>query len=73
MYVPDNKVHGAKMGPIWGRQDPGGPHFGRMNFAIWDIYDFMLMLIRITIFSSYLHIYGIIEKRLCVHFKIDRF
>ena len=25
------------MGPIWGRQDPGGPHVGRMNFAIWDV------------------------------------
>ena len=23
------------MGPIWGRQDPGGPHIGPMNFAIW--------------------------------------
>ena len=22
------------MGPIWGRQDPGGPHVGHMNFAI---------------------------------------
>ena len=32
---PDSKVHGAKMGPIWGRQDPGGPHVGPMNFAIW--------------------------------------
>ena len=32
---PDNNVHGAKMGPIWGRQDPGGPHAGPMNFAIW--------------------------------------
>ena len=21
-------------GPIWGRQDPGGPHVGPMNFAI---------------------------------------
>ena len=28
-------VHGANMGPIWGRQDPGGPHVGPMNFAIW--------------------------------------
>ena len=35
--IPDNKVHGANMGPIWGRQDPGGPHVGPMNFAIWDI------------------------------------
>ena len=24
------------MGPIWGRQDPGGPHVGPINFAIWD-------------------------------------
>ena len=23
------------MGPIWGRQDPGGPHVGPMNYAIW--------------------------------------
>ena len=24
--LPDNKVHGANKGPIWDRQDPGGPH-----------------------------------------------
>ena len=23
------------MGPIWGRQDPGGPHVGPMSLAIW--------------------------------------
>ena len=32
---PGSNVHGANMGPIWGRQDPGGPHVGPMNFAIW--------------------------------------
>ena len=32
---PDSKVHGVNMGPIWGRQDPGGPHVGPMNFAVW--------------------------------------
>ena len=32
---PDSMVHGTNMGPIWGRQDPGGPHVGCMNFAIW--------------------------------------
>ena len=32
---PDSKVHGANMRPIWGLQDPGGPHVGGMNFAIW--------------------------------------
>ena len=31
----DGKVHVANIGPIWGRQDPGGPHVGPMNFAIW--------------------------------------
>ena len=31
---PDSKFHGANMGPIWGRQDPGGPHVGPMNFVI---------------------------------------
>ena len=34
-YFPDSMVHGANMGPIWGRQDPGGPHVDPMNFAIW--------------------------------------
>ena len=31
---PDYKVHGANMGPIWGRQDPCGPNDGPMNFSI---------------------------------------
>ena len=35
--IPDSKVHGADMGPIWGRQDPGGPHVGPMSLVIWDI------------------------------------
>ena len=33
---PYSKVHGANMGPIWGRQDPGGPHVGPMNLVIWE-------------------------------------
>ena len=42
--APDSKVHGSNMGPIWGRQEPGGPHVllapdgphvGPMNFVIW--------------------------------------
>ena len=35
--IPDSKLHGANMGPIWGRQDPGGPHVGPMNLAFWDV------------------------------------
>ena len=34
--IPDSKVHGAYMGPTWGRQDPGGPHVGPMNLATRD-------------------------------------
>ena len=34
--IADSKVHGANMGPTWGRQDPGGPHVGHMNLALWD-------------------------------------
>ena len=32
---PDGKVHGDSIGPIWGWQDPGGPHVGPMKFAIF--------------------------------------
>ena len=38
-HSPDSKVHGANMGPIWGRQDPVGPHVGPMNFAFWEATD----------------------------------
>ena len=34
-FLAASKVYGANTGPIWGRQDPGGPHVGPMNFAIW--------------------------------------
>ena len=37
LLFPDSKVHGANMGPIWVLQDPGGPHVGPMNFAIWEL------------------------------------
>ena len=31
---PNSKVHGAYMGPTWGRQDPSGTRVGPMNLAI---------------------------------------
>ena len=34
---PDNKFYGANMGPIWVRQDPGGPYVCPMNFVIWVV------------------------------------
>ena len=40
IVYPDSKIHGANMGPIWGRQHPGGPHVGPMNVAIWEYSNF---------------------------------
>ena len=49
---PDSKVHGAIIGPIWGRQDPGGPHVGPMNFAIWEeITELLTVVIVVTSFT----------------------
>ena len=42
-YSPDNKFHGANMGPTWGRQGPGGPHVGPMNYAIWEVLSDIIM------------------------------
>ena len=33
--VPYSKVHGANMGPIWGRQDPDRPHVGPRWAPCW--------------------------------------
>ena len=35
------------MGPTWGRQVPGGPHVGPMNFAIWDLFRYGISIIKI--------------------------
>ena len=35
LSYPDSKVHATNMGPIWGQQDPDGPHVGPMNLANW--------------------------------------
>ena len=37
VLFPDSKAHRANMGPIWGWQDPDGPHVGPMNIAIWVV------------------------------------
>ena len=41
---PDIKVRGANMGPIWGRQDPGGPHVGPTNYAFWVFHNLFMLL-----------------------------
>ena len=50
----DSKVLGANMGPIWGRQDPGGPIVGPMNFAILVFHSTRNKLpLRIRVKTSY--------------------
>ena len=34
--TPDNKVHGANMGPTWVLSAPDEPHVGPMNLVIRD-------------------------------------
>ena len=43
--IPDSKLHGANMGPTWGRQDPGGPHVGHVNLIIWDLFPRIQLII----------------------------
>ena len=38
--TPDSKVQGVNMGPIWGRQDPGGPHVGPLLSGMVQINPF---------------------------------
>ena len=59
-YIPDNKFHGAIMGPTWGHQDPGGPHVGPMNLAIGDgllVTEFMCCCLRYKV--CYMSIYAL--------------
>ena len=58
---PDGKIHWANIGPIWGRQDPGGPHVGPMNFAIWADLVGIVALTRMGCFEeiSYLTMSGL--------------
>ena len=55
---PDSNVHGANMGPIWGRQDPGGPHIGPMIFAIWVVQVYLRSLGRIAVWSFFRYLWS---------------
>ena len=45
------------MGPIWGRQDPGGPHVGPMNFAIWVGMSTTLGVKNLWVAETYKHLH----------------
>ena len=44
---PDSKVHGAIMGPTWGRQDPCGHHVGPMNLAMRACFNNIMAIVRL--------------------------
>ena len=45
--MPDNKDHGANMGPTWVLSAPGKPHVGPMNLAIRGVYIIHHILVHI--------------------------
>ena len=55
---PESKVHGANTGPIWGRQDPGGPHVVHMNLAVRELmfYPGIIGGDNLSLLTSILHI-----------------
>ena len=72
--IPDSKAHRVKVGPIWGRQDPGGPHVGPKNFAIWGALKIIVLdygfvyFFTFDNFPSFL-VQGIISLRRLAHFE----
>ena len=42
------------MGPIWGRQDPGGPNVGLMSIALWECFMYRLNTDLIMLCYSYI-------------------
>ena len=57
---PDSKAHEAYMGPIWDRQDPGGPHVGPMNlvnrepFSLYVSHHFILRITAAALGETYM-------------------
>ena len=50
--VPDSKVHGTNMGPIWILSDPDGPHVGPMNLAIRGVLHYVFTVSQIARFMG---------------------
>ena len=68
-HIPDCNVHGANMGPIWGRQYPGGPHVGSMNLAIWDYYDFTWVSWHLKSLATLFFFQQLVQANNKEHFK----
>ena len=67
MFIPGSMVHGVNIGPIWGRQDPGGPNVGHINFAMWDVFHIVYSTCDSIVYKFLLNL-SISESK-CVHFS----
>ena len=63
---PHSKVHRDNMGPTWGRQDPGGPHVGPINFAIWVVLDHLIWMPDSIINAGDRHLWKIVDEYNCL-------
>ena len=50
---PDNKVHGANMGPTWVLSTPDGPHVGPMNLAFREDLENWLGLVNNCVYYAH--------------------
>ena len=57
---PDSKVHGTNTGPIWGRQDPGGP-----MLAPWTLLSGLLLLFQQDFTIEYYGIHWTLKPLTC--------
>ena len=55
-HSPDNKVHGAIMGPTWVLSAPDGPHVDPMNLAIREL-DQVFAMTELSVVSNGCSIY----------------
>ena len=52
LYRPDNKVHGANMGPTWVLSVPDGPHVGPMNLVLRGDGALVIIIQKLTLTNS---------------------
>ena len=70
---PDSKAYGANMGLIWGRQDPGGPHVGPMNFTIWEVFLVQDHVVQYQLHRSHTSIVSNVENHKLEYFHSSYF
>ena len=65
--IADNKVHGANMGPSWGRKDPGGSLVGPKNLAIWDGFENCILWANVFLMHEYNSVESPVVERSVFH------